>query len=152
DLWLKSDPPLLSELNDARDWLVLQTKAFLDDFKSSGLAIDQVFAVAGTPTTLVAIRDKLAVYDPSHVHGQVVTLQQWQTVFDKLSAMPLQQRSQVVGLEPERAPIMVGGIMILDHIMHALELPKVTVSESDILQGVLLDTWRQSASPSPSIP
>ena len=57
----------------------------------------------------------------------------------RLAALPLEQRRQVVGLDPGRAPVIVAGLVILEEVMRAAETDRFTVSESDILQGMVLE-------------
>jgi exopolyphosphatase/guanosine-5'-triphosphate,3'-diphosphate pyrophosphatase len=45
------------------------------------------------------------------------------------------QRRQVVGLNPDRAPTIVAGMILLEEAMRAFELEQVEVSEHDILYG-----------------
>ena len=52
--------------------------------------------------------------------------------------MPLAERRRVPGLEPERAPVIVAGIVVLREIMDAYELAEIEASERDILHGAAL--------------
>jgi len=54
--------------------------------------------------------------------------------------MPLADRQKIVGLNPQRAPVILAGIVILQQIMEVTGIDEFTVSESDILQGVVLAT------------
>jgi exopolyphosphatase/guanosine-5'-triphosphate,3'-diphosphate pyrophosphatase len=45
------------------------------------------------------------------------------------------QRREVVGLNPDRAPTIVAGMILLSEAMGATGLEKVEVSEHDILYG-----------------
>ncbi|MDR2956624.1 MAG: hypothetical protein LBU61_00380 [Coriobacteriales bacterium] len=147
DRWLKSDPSTNSELADARQWVRHQLKDWYDDINKQGLSIDHSIAVAGTPTTLVAIREQMAEYDPELVHGQTVTSQELDRIFQLLASMTIQERYSVVGLERGRAPVVIGGILVLDEVMRLVGLSETTVSETDILQGIILDTWLRSTIP-----
>ena len=88
------------------------------------------------------MREKMAVYDSSRVHGAVVSRQDLEDLIATLQDMPLAQRERFVGLEPKRAPVIVAGLVILQQIMQVAGLSEFSVSESDILQGVVLDTAR----------
>ena len=142
DRFLTSDPPTAGEMSAARQWVSAQLSGWFAEVEGSGLSIDLPIAVAGTPTTLVAIRDGLAIYDPKHVHGQEITTGQLRRILNRLAALTVEERSGVVGLEPARAPVVVGGILVLDEVLKAIGADRVTVSETDILQGMILDTWR----------
>jgi len=98
--------------------------------------------VAGTATSLVAIRERMAVYDAERVHGQFVSVAGVREILEMLAVLPERERRQMVGLEPERASVSVGGLIILDELLQTLGMQGFTVSETDILQGILLDSWR----------
>ena len=59
-------------------------------------------------------------------------------IFERLVAMPLEQRKQVKGLHPDRAIAILPGIVILTEIMRLFELDAIEVSEHDILRGAAL--------------
>ena len=54
--------------------------------------------------------------------------------------MPLEQRKQIKGLDPERAPTIVAGAAILLESMVAFGLGEVEVSEADLLHGAALSS------------
>lgn len=94
-------------------------------------------AVGGTATTLVAMHRRLQEYDSQLVHGQKVAIDQVKYWRDHLEAMNLEERRQVIGLQPERADIIVAGLRILVLIMEQLGYDQLLVSESDILDGII---------------
>jgi exopolyphosphatase/guanosine-5'-triphosphate,3'-diphosphate pyrophosphatase len=57
---------------------------------------------------------------------------------DRLAAIPLEERRQVRGLHPDRAPTIVAGVVILLEIIDLFGLEQVEVSEHDILRGAAL--------------
>ncbi|MCL2631837.1 MAG: Ppx/GppA family phosphatase [Coriobacteriia bacterium] len=143
DRWLKSDPPAASEIEEARIGIHRQLASWVEQQDMHSESIDIAIAVAGTPTTLIAIRDRLEVYDQDHVHGQMLLSSQVAQLLDHLASLPVEQRRTVVGLEPARAEVVVGGVLILDELIKLMDLEFVTVSETDILQGVLLELWHE---------
>jgi exopolyphosphatase / guanosine-5'-triphosphate,3'-diphosphate pyrophosphatase len=52
--------------------------------------------------------------------------------------MPLEERREVTGLHPDRAPTIVAGVAMLMECVRAFGLQRVEVSEHDILQGAAL--------------
>jgi exopolyphosphatase/guanosine-5'-triphosphate,3'-diphosphate pyrophosphatase len=95
-------------------------------------------AVAGTATSCAAIDQALDPYDPSRVHGYRLDLTTLKLLLARLAAMPLEQRREVRGLHPDRAPTIVAGISILIGVLQAFELDSFEASEHDILRGVAL--------------
>ncbi len=64
---------------------------------------------------------------------------------DRLAAIPLEQRREVPGLHPDRAPTIVAGVAILLEVIDLFGLDQVEVSEHDILRGAALGLARRGA-------
>lgn len=105
-------------------------------------AVHRGIAVAGTATSLAAIDQQLDPYDPDKVDGYVLQLDACHRMLADLAAVPLEERKQVTGLHPDRAPTIIAGSAILVESMHAFGLREVEVSEADILHGAALDLAR----------
>lgn len=97
-------------------------------------------AVAGTPTSLAAVELGLEPYDPSRVHGHVLSLQTVQRLLSRFASAPLPERAAIPGLHPDRAPTIIAGAVILIEAMRAFGLERIQASEHDILYGVALET------------
>jgi exopolyphosphatase/guanosine-5'-triphosphate,3'-diphosphate pyrophosphatase len=95
-------------------------------------------AVAGTATSCAAIDLALEPYDAARVEGHVLAVERLREIRDRLAALPLEERARVRGLHPDRAPVIVAGIVILLRVLEAYGLDRVEVSERDILWGVAL--------------
>ena len=100
--------------------------------------VQAAIAVAGTPTSAAAIELGLDPYDPARVHGHVLELATLEEQLAFLAAMPLEQRREVTGLHPDRAPTIVAGVAMLMECVRAFGLERVEVSEHDILRGAAL--------------
>lgn len=137
--FIRTDPPASDELDRAREWVAQQLARRLGGAGKAGITPERLVAVAGTATTVVAVRDQMRVYDSTKVHKALVTRQQLDRQYAELAAMPLEQRSQVVGLDPGRAPVIVAGLVIMQAVMDAVGMDGFTVSETDILHGIILD-------------
>ncbi len=136
--FLASDPPSGEECTEARQWVRSQFEPFFAQAKEQGIAIDRIVAVAGTATSVVSVDKQMVVYDSAEVHGTRVPASTLQGIYDRLRALPLEERKQVVGLEPARAGVIVAGMGILLEVLAAAGCESFTVSESDILQGIIL--------------
>ena len=102
-------------------------------------SVEAGIAVAGTATSLAAIDQELEPYDSTRVDGYRLLLGECERMLARLAAMPLEQRREVPGLHPDRAPMIVAGAAILVASMRAFGLEYVEISEADILHGVALD-------------
>lgn len=133
-----ADPPAKAELDQARSWIRSMMESEFAQTKRAGGAY-RLVAVAGTATTVVTVRDGIAVYDSALVHKQRVTREQLNRQFEVLRTMPLEQRREVAGLDPGRAPVIVAGLLIMQVVMDLAGVDSFTVSETDILHGMVLD-------------
>jgi len=136
--FLASDPPAPEELARARAWIREQMASWFADQAKEAADLERVVAVAGTATTVVSIRDRMETYDSSRVHKARVSRQELLEVYERLAALPLSVRKNVVGLDPKRAPVMVAGLLILLEVLDFAGIDAFTVSETDILHGITL--------------
>ena len=127
--FLVSDPPTEGEVGSAGAHVRTLLPALL---------AERAIGVAGTITTVAAIDLGLAAYDPARIHGHRVSRAAVDRALANLSALPLSARAQVPGLEPARAPVIVGGLVVLREVMERYGLAEIEASERDILHGIAL--------------
>jgi exopolyphosphatase / guanosine-5'-triphosphate,3'-diphosphate pyrophosphatase len=134
---IRHDPPEPAELEKLAD----EARSALVEAIAAGAppSVDVGIAVAGTPTSLASIELGLNPYDPAQVHGHKLSMKSVQRVLAHLATMPLHERFRVTGLQPERAPTIVAGVVILIQAMRAFGLSEIEVSEHDILHGAALE-------------
>ena len=135
DMFLRSDPPRTDELEQAGAWVADQVKPF---FAQLAQRSRELVTLAGTGTTLSAVKQHLAVYDPARVHGSYLSGADVSRLLVELAAMDVASRRGVVGMDPERADVIVAGALILETIIALAGLDGTTVSEHDILYGLVL--------------
>lgn len=140
--FLYADPPDDAELAEACAWIKSEMAWLFEEVRVKGLELGRVVAVAGTATSVVSMREKMVEYDSSRVHGAKVTLDELAEITDMLCEKSLVEREQVVGLDPKRAPVIVAGMLILQELLDLAGADGFTASESDILQGIVLDAAR----------
>jgi exopolyphosphatase/guanosine-5'-triphosphate,3'-diphosphate pyrophosphatase len=133
---IRSDPPSAAELEAVADDVRYQLEAAVPTSVRSGVQL--AIAVAGTPTSLAAIAQRLEPYDRTRVHGYVVDAAQRDEILRRLAGMDLPSRQRVPGLHPQRAATILPGIVILREVMALFALGEIEVSERDILHGAAL--------------
>ncbi|MGE5543372.1 MAG: Ppx/GppA family phosphatase, partial [Bacillota bacterium] len=84
------------------------------------------------------VKKGITVYDPSLVQGERLTLSEIQAFHDRLDQLTLEERKVLPGLQPERADIIVKGTLILKCLMELLKREEALVSDSDLLEGLIL--------------
>ena len=82
---------------------------------------------------------------PRTVHGYRLTLAECELLLARLAQMANDERREVAGLHPDRAPTIVAGVALLIEAMRTFGLDEVEVSEHDILRGAALEPRRLSA-------
>jgi exopolyphosphatase/guanosine-5'-triphosphate,3'-diphosphate pyrophosphatase len=117
--YLHGDPPLPEELAEAAQAVAVMLPP---------LEVERVIGVAGTVAQLIL----LAGTDDLHratVEG----------LLDGLSSMPLAEREQVLNLDPKRAPVIVGGALIVREVLKRYALDRMHFSVRDLLDGAALE-------------
>ena len=133
---LPDDPPTEAQM----DALAQDVRGILADNVPEELrtAVKRGIAVAGTATSLAAIAQQLDPYDPEKVHGYEVSTAECERILGELSEMTLDQRREVPGLHPDRAPTIIAGVLIFEEVVQLFGLTEIEVSEHDILRGAAL--------------
>jgi exopolyphosphatase/guanosine-5'-triphosphate,3'-diphosphate pyrophosphatase len=135
--YLRGDPPGEGELSVCAAAIrSLLGERVPDETRT---AVDTAIGVAGTITSLAALDLGLVEYDSERVNGHRLTHDAVHAQLTSLAAIPLAERRQVPGLDPERAPVIVAGAMILRETMRYFGLDEIEVSERDILDGAALE-------------
>lgn len=136
EAFLRGDPPTPESLATLRDALRAAMAELPDP---AGPAT--VVGVAGTVTTLLAVRDGLEPYDPERVHGQVFTRAELEAVLARIDAVPTEARRAIPGMHPQRADVMPAGGEILREALARFGADRLIVSDRGIRFGALYDRW-----------
>jgi exopolyphosphatase/guanosine-5'-triphosphate,3'-diphosphate pyrophosphatase len=147
--FLGSDPPDQEEITAMEagiDDALLAT-----DAKLPGAASARLVGVAGTVTSLAALGLGLKKYDPAQTHLLSLGLDDVRRLYSVLAGMRLEDRKQLPSLPEGRADVIVAGAAILSRVMEKWAFQELTVSEKDILDGLVMEML-QEGSASPQIP
>lgn len=135
--FLRGDPPEAAELQqlaaEAREIFTAALPRAVRD------GVQGAIAVAGTATSCAAMLQDLEPYDPVKVEGFRLLRAQCEMLLARLAQMPLDARRAVTGLHPDRAGVIVAGVVLLIEALRVLDLDQAEVSEHDILRGAALD-------------
>lgn len=127
------------QLAKARDWAARIFAGIPSDIGEGS----RLIAVAGTATSVVTIDKQMREYDANIVNGAEVDANALANIENRLESFDLLHLEEVVGLDPRRAPVIVGGMIILQEAMKALHSNAFTASESDILEGIVMYNAKQ---------
>lgn len=120
--------------------LLIPTLKQIKDKQDKGLSL---VAVGGTATTLAAMSLQLTKYRPELVHGFYLPYTEVVHLLEMLKEAGPEGRKNIVGLQPARADIIVAGVTLVKIILEALGIKGLTISESDILQGLVGELAQQ---------
>ena len=134
--FLHDDPPTGAELARCAEAVrTLLEKRMPKDVRT---AVSAAIGVAGTITSIAALDLGLAEYDRHRVHGHFLSSDALARAVKELAGLPLAERRRLRPLDPERAPVIVAGAVIVCEIVDFLGLDGIEASERDILDGAAL--------------
>ena len=122
------------ENQDQAVYWVLENLKVLEDFKQGKFIL---IGVAGTTTTQVSVKNKMKIYDSEEVHLSRLT---YNDIVDNLNLylQNIINQKNIVGLDPKRRDVIIGGTIILRTILEYFAEDELIVSENDNLMGAVL--------------
>jgi exopolyphosphatase/guanosine-5'-triphosphate,3'-diphosphate pyrophosphatase len=142
---IEHDPPLGAEVAAVR----AEVRAALDAVPLPA-GDETVVGVAGTVTSLAAMVQRLASYDPDRVHGYDLALPALHAEIVRLERATQAERERIVGLDPRRADVILAGAIVLEEIAMRAGTGKVKVSDRGIRWGLLQEmslSWGDRPAP-----
>jgi exopolyphosphatase / guanosine-5'-triphosphate,3'-diphosphate pyrophosphatase len=136
--FLKTSPPLPSGLKEAQEYIRVQVRALADLANRT-----RCIGVAWTLTTLAAIDLQLQTYDRNRVSGHVLALAVIESIFDRLKGKRLEELKVIPQILPQRADIILAGIMILLEVMKKIGVEQITASDRGLRYGILMKAARE---------
>lgn len=94
--------------------------------------------IGGTATALAAIDLELADYDANLVQDHVITLKKAEELCNMLKSKTKEQRKSILGLQENRADVIVIGAIIMLEFLKATKSSSVVISDRDNQEGYLL--------------
>jgi len=137
--YLDSDPPdddrvraLSNKVALILDSGLSGEKERLDNIKLTGSG--------GTASTLAAVINRFGVREiiPERINGLVLGQAQIHGFIDRISHMPFSARRRIRGMEKGRAEVVLAGALAVAGIMRFFNSIEMTVSYSDILEGIII--------------
>jgi len=138
--FLKTSPPSAARIEEVQRY-VNDHAARLPEFSEGARTI----GVAGTLTTLAAIDLQLGEYDRGRVSGHVLTLDVIRKIFDRLKGKRLDELKTIPQIVPQRADIILAGILILIETMNRMGVDRITASDRGLRYGMVLKEARAKA-------
>ncbi len=104
-------------------------------------APDLLVAMGGTVTNISAVMHRLAAYDPAVVQGATVDDTEVDRQIELYRPRNAAARRNIVGLQPNRADVILAGVCIVRTIMEKLGKRSFTVSDRGLRHGVLAERF-----------
>jgi exopolyphosphatase / guanosine-5'-triphosphate,3'-diphosphate pyrophosphatase len=102
---------------------------------------DALVGMGGAITNITAVMLGMAKYDPDKVQGSIIDRSEIDRQIERYRAMAADERRQIVGLQPNRAEVILAGTCIVCTVMDKLEKKSLTVSDRGLRHGVLIDRF-----------
>jgi exopolyphosphatase/guanosine-5'-triphosphate,3'-diphosphate pyrophosphatase len=97
--------------------------------------------MGGALTNLAAVRHALSTYDPDVVQGTVLDAAEIDRQIEVYRTRTPDQRREIVGLQPQRAEVILAGACIVRTVLGILGVASVTVSDRGLRHGVLRERF-----------
>ena len=95
------------------------------------------YGIGGTATSISSVYHKLKVYDKNVVHGSKIDRKILDETISLFASKTVEERKNIIGLQPERADVILGATILLKAIFEHLNLDYIFVIEDDNLEGYL---------------
>ncbi len=105
---------------------------------------EELIGIGGTVTSMAAVKQGLAVYDPQRVHGLTLSLEEVEGQVALFRSKTLAERRRIAGLSPDRAPVILAGAIILREVLRLHPAPLLLVSDRGLRHGVMEELLRAS--------
>jgi exopolyphosphatase / guanosine-5'-triphosphate,3'-diphosphate pyrophosphatase len=112
---------------------------------------DALVGMGGAMTNLAAVAHGLEAYDPDVVHGTTLGRDEIDRQIDLYRARTAEERRRIVGLQPNRAEVILAGACVVRTVLEALGRDAVTVCDRGLRHGLIVERFG-TRPPSPAPP
>jgi exopolyphosphatase / guanosine-5'-triphosphate,3'-diphosphate pyrophosphatase len=105
---------------------------------------DALVGMGGAITNIAAVKHGLAKYDPNIIQGSVLERSEIERQIEMYRSRSLEERRQIVGLQPKRADVILAGACIVKTVMDKVRKDRLSVSDRGLRHGLLIDRFSGS--------
>jgi exopolyphosphatase/guanosine-5'-triphosphate,3'-diphosphate pyrophosphatase len=136
--YLNSDPPEDEQIKTLESEV---SETLRGAFGHLEIGEKLLVGTGGTVTTLAAIIHDIRVHEisPQRMDGLALTMEDLEALFQRMKRMSTRERVDLLGVDQGRAEVVVAGCLIVISLMRFLGAYRLTVSISDLLEGILID-------------
>ncbi len=132
--FVRRDPISDDEYQQIRELIDRETGSLVQDFAPPA---KHFIGVAGTITTVAAIKLQLEPYDPEVIDSSILTLEEVSEIVNDLKLKTLAEKKRLRGLNPDRADVILAGSVILQEVMNKFGFAQIHVSDRGLRFGLL---------------
>ena len=140
-----SDPPGPRERRALEQWAGAAAARFIASL--GGIDLGRVILCAGTARAVRSVGRALGYIPAIGTGSDLVGRDTLRYLMDRLAALPLSARRETLGLDPERADLIVHGIAMLDAILAGIGVHQARVCRAALREGLILEESRASRTP-----
>jgi exopolyphosphatase/guanosine-5'-triphosphate,3'-diphosphate pyrophosphatase len=107
---------------------------------------NQLIGVGGTVTTMIAIKYGMSQYIPEKVNGAKLDLRDVKAQIGLFMSKTVEERKNMVGLQPERADVILAGALIVYAILQKFHCDSIIVSDRGLRHTILTYTLNKNFS------
>lgn len=152
-----SDPPTPAEVTETRQWI--------QDFIAKKVAPElqpalrrevelnaahrpvAMVGTGGTTSILARMESQLEDYDRARIEATRLSLDRVRWHSERLWALPLAERQEIVGLPRKRADVILGGVAIIQAVMECLGFRELRVSTRGLRFAALMNEPANASAP-----
>lgn len=131
--FIKTDPPSDEDVSALNSEIDSRLRLLGPGPRGPG----NLIGTGGTITTLASIDLGLTEYGPERIHSHRIPKDRLYLMRDRLLSLPLSKRRELDGLEPERADLIIPGILLTIRVVELFGFPGLIVSDYGLLEGLL---------------
>jgi exopolyphosphatase / guanosine-5'-triphosphate,3'-diphosphate pyrophosphatase len=102
---------------------------------------DRLVGMGGAVTNMAAVKHELARYEPEIVQGTVLDAAEIDRQIELYRTRSADERRKTIGLQPNRAEVILAGACIVRTVMSRLGSDSLTVSDRGLRHGVLVERY-----------
>ncbi len=134
----RSDPPDPREVESMEREISMALRGLKGIRREEGALLA---GTGGTVNTLATLIHGISPDEtiPERMNGLILGMTDLEILLAKMRKMTRQEKVDLLGLDPERAEVILAGLVIVLMVMRCFQSSELKVSLSDLLEGTLVD-------------
>ncbi len=104
----------------------------------------RIVGMGGTVRNLAVAVQRAKDLPSTGVQGMVLTAAELQELIERLAALAPAQRSEIPGIKPARADLILAGAVVIHTVLEVGEFEALEVTEAGLREGVFFERYLQS--------